>query len=243
MCKKVLGLIISLAVCAGLHAQILAPLAAGVPEPAGGGPMTLTTIGVTNGGVNIACPASNTTTGDALIVFGFANTSPGTVSASDTAGDTFTAGTVASLSGTTFNYLVAQNITAHAGNVITVAVPAAGDTHAYCFEVHNAVTSGPIIDVAINGDSGYCGLCTTASFTPAHTNEAVLVFYYSNSGPEGNFTAGSGYTLAVQDNTGGPGLSYSAVEYLISPTTTAQTATMNTPGNNGLYYVVSVIGL
>ena len=167
------------------------------------------------------------------------NVTPPT-SVTDTATNTYVRATGADATWNASNFLsiwIAENITGHATNVITLTFN--GD-HAFssmiCFQFSGLLTSG-VLDQAAAGANAGAGQTSiaTAAFTTTQATEAIFVF-----GTAGNlsntFTAGliggASATAVVADGAGGS--QHAAAEYLIvSAIQTTATAAIGFSSSTG----------
>ena len=179
--------------------QGLAPNPGGMKGYSGGGGITFfnQAVGATaqGGGTSLAAAALNATAGNLLAVWVRAGDSASTITASDTAGNTFTP--IAQCTGGPGGgqWLYAKNITGNASNVVTANYSVTEAFRAVMvLQFSGLSTTAPLDVSATPCASGTSTTPTSASFTTTTANEVILSGVTAGA-LSMTFTQGTGYTL------------------------------------------------
>ena len=148
----------------------------------------------TTSNTTVAATAFSVTTGNALAVFTDYHSATVTVTVSDTAGNTFTAGTACDQNGNSHGqWFWSLNVTGNASDVVTATFSLARS--------HKEITVYQLRNVTAKDFNGACatssssvGTATTGSFTTTVAAEMLLIGV-SGALNSNSFTAGANYTL------------------------------------------------
>jgi hypothetical protein len=151
---------------------------------------------------SLTAAATSLTTGNAIIV-GARWFDPGSsvtvTSVTDTAGNTYSAGPAKFSSGSGEQLIIwfALNVTGHASNVVSVNLSGTVQYWGVGHSQYSGLATSSAYDTTANGSTSGSTL-TSSAFTTAQTDELLFTFaQVANVGT--TWTAGSGYTIRVQD--------------------------------------------
>lgn len=186
--------------------------------------------GSSSGDTSIVTTGTSHTAGNSLIALIAWGGSATISSISNTASDTFnlcTGTNGATPAGTNYAIYVAHSINGNASDVTTVSLSGSASYRSLIVVEYSGLDTTSTCETAAKGSGGTT--VTTASFSPAASgNLNIALGVPENSG---NWTAGSGYTIVIEDSID------RAVQEQLSAASGAQTASMDfTSGSpqNGL---------